>query len=223
MEPVLHKECFPREGWPVLLALRGMLADYKAILGGGTALALHLGHRVSVDLDFFTNAGFENETVISGIRKTGMTFRILSEGDGHLIADVAGVKTSLLRYEYPFIEKPVIYRGISVAGVVDIASMKIIAVSQRGMKRDFVDLYFILQDVPFHKIAGHMTARFGRERINPVHIGKSMIYFSDAESNPEPEYTKGKEVAWARVKEFFRRHVKQFTLDLDEAIQKTGI
>jgi hypothetical protein len=97
--------------------------------------------------------------------------------------------------------------------------MKVIAISQRGTKRDFVDLYSILQDIPFHRIAEHMIKRFGKERVNPIHIGKSLSYFSDAESNPDPEYIKGKSVKWDIVKKFFKRHARQFTLDLDAALK----
>lgn len=103
--------------------------------------------------------------------------------------------------------------------MLDTASMKVIAISQRGTKRDFVDLYFILQKMPFHKIADHMVRRFGKERINPVHIGKSLVYFSDADSNPEPQYMKGKNIDWDKVKKFLRNHVKQFVLDLDTAVK----
>ena len=115
-------------------------------------------------------------------------------------------------------EKPLLHEGIPIGGLLDIASMKVIAISQRGTKRDFVDLYFILQNIPFHRIAEHMGKRFGRERINPLHIGKSLIYFSDAESNPEPEYIKGKEVGWEKVKNSSGL-IKQFVYDIDEAVR----
>ncbi|MBA4349021.1 MAG: hypothetical protein C0415_03410 [Thermodesulfovibrio sp.] len=217
----MHKECFSKKGWEVLHILKDMLNKYNGMLGGGTALALHLGHRISVDLDFFTNADFKTESVVSGIRKTGHPFRIISEGEEHLIADVDGIKVSFLKYDYPFMDKPAIYKGIRIAGILDIASMKVIAICQRGTKRDFVDLFFILQDMPFHKVAEHMVKRFGKERINPVHIGKSLVYFSDADSNPDPAYVKGKELKWEIIKKFFKNHVKQFVFDLDGAVKES--
>lgn len=214
----MHKGCLSKKGWQVLRSLKSMLKKYNATLAGGTALALHIGHRVSVDLDFFTDADFRVESIISEIRKIGRSFRIISEGEGYLIAEVEGIKVSLFKYDYLFLEKPVMLEGVRIAQILDIASMKVIAISQRGTKRDFVVLYIILQDTPFHKIAEHMVKRFGKERINPLHIGKSLVYFSDAESNPEPEYLKGKEIKWDEVKNFFRHHVKQFVLDLDAAM-----
>ncbi|MEW6215946.1 MAG: nucleotidyl transferase AbiEii/AbiGii toxin family protein [Nitrospirota bacterium] len=109
---------------------------------------------------------------------------------------------------------------MQIAGVLDIATMKVIAISQRGTKRDFIDMYFILQDIPFHKVARHMIKHFGKERINPVHIGKSLVYFSDAESNPEPEYIRVREASWDKVKKFFKGHIKQFVLDLTTTVKE---
>lgn len=205
-----------------MFALKDILSRYHAVLAGGTALALRLGHRISVDLDFFTDREFKVEAVIGGIRKTGHPFHVMSEGEGELVVDLDGVKVALFKYEYPFIEKPFIHKGIAVAGTLDIAAMKIIAIGQRGTKRDFVDLFFILQEVPFHKVAEHMVKRFGRERISPVHIGKSLVYFSDAEAHPDPEYCRGKAAHWDKIKKFFRSHAKQFVLDLDAAVKDKG-
>lgn len=215
----MHKECLSAKGWKILRSFKGMLNKYHAMLAGGTALALHIGHRISEDLDFFTTKDFRVESIISEIRKTVYPFRIISEGEGSLVAEIAGIKVSLFKYDYLFLEKPALIEGIQVASVLDVASMKVIAISQRGTKRDFIDLFFVIQAIPFHKVAQYMVRRFGKERINPVHIGKSLVYFSDAEADPEPLYVKNKEIKWDVVKEFFRHHVKQFVLDLDVAVK----
>ena len=217
---MMHKECFPEKGWKVLSKLREIFVRHKAVLAGGTALALQIGNRISVDLDFFTADEFRVESIVSYIRNTGLPFRIMSESGDHLVVDVDGIKISIFKYDYPFLDKKTTYKGISIAGLIDIASMKVIAINQRGTKRDFVDLYCIIRNMPFYKIAENMTGRFGIERINPVHIGKSFIYFSDAESDPEPYYLKGKKIKWETVKKFFRLHVKQFVLDLDAAVRE---
>lgn len=213
----MHRECLPEPGWKVLENLKEILIKHKAVLAGGTALALQIGHRISYDLDFFSNQDFQTESLISDIRKSGVPFQVISEEEGTLIAEVGGVKVSLFKYEYAFLEKTIPFQAIELAGIMDIASMKVIAISQRGTKRDFVDLYVILQEMPFHRIADHMIRRFGKERINPVHIGKSLVYFSDADSDPEPAYLKGKEIDWERIKKFFRGHVKQCVLDLERS------
>ncbi|MFA6056335.1 MAG: nucleotidyl transferase AbiEii/AbiGii toxin family protein [Thermodesulfovibrionales bacterium] len=216
----MHRDCFTEKGWKILHDLARIFNKCSAVLAGGTALALQIGHRISVDLDFFTTKPFKVEAIISDIRKTENSFRILSESEDHLTADVDGVKVSLFRYEYPFLQKPLIFENARIAGLLDIAAMKIIAINQRGTRRDFIDLYCILQELPFHKIAGHMVKRFGKERINPVNIGKSLVYFSDAESEPEPQYLVGKTVRWEAVKKFFKQHVRQMVLDSDIATKE---
>jgi len=216
----MHRECFSEKGWEVFSALSELPREFHAYLAGGTALALQLGHRVSNDLDFFTRKDFHPDSAIAAIRKTGLSYRVTSEGDGTLNAEVNGIKVSLLRSDHPFLETPMELEGIPIAGILDIAAMKVIAISQRGLKRDFVDLYFILQEKPFYQIAEHMLKRFGAERVPPVHIGKSLVYFADADGNPEPAYLLGKAVKWDVIKKFFRQHVKQFVMDLDVAAKE---
>lgn len=215
----LYKECLPQKGWKIVYSLKEVLKKYRMTLAGGTALALHLGHRISIDLDFFTDVTFNVESVITEIRETGYPFQIISEGEEYLIANVDGIKVSFFKYDYLFMEEPFIYKRVRIAEILDIASMKVIAISQGGTKRDFIDLFFVLQDLPFHKVAVHMVRRFGKERINPIHSGKSLVYFSDADSNPDPDYIKGKELRWDTVKKFFRNHIKQFVFDLELAVK----
>lgn len=215
----LYKECLPQKGWKIVYSLKEVLKKYRMTLAGGTALALHLGHRISIDLDFFTDVTFNVESVITEIRETGYPFQIISEGEEYLIANVDGIKVSFFKYDYLFMEEPFIYKGVRIAEILDIASMKVIAISRRGTKRDFIDLFFVLQDLPFYKVAVHMVRRFGKERINPIHSGKSLVYFSDADSNPDPDYIKGKELRWDTVKKFFRNHIKQFVFDLELAVK----
>ncbi|MCI0468825.1 MAG: nucleotidyl transferase AbiEii/AbiGii toxin family protein [Nitrospirae bacterium] len=193
------------------------MSKYQGILAGGTAIALHLGHRISVDLDFFTNTEFRTDDIIASIRRSGLPFQVSAEGEAYLIANIYGVKVSLFYYDYPFIDA-IQFKKISIASVLDIAAMKIIAIGQRGKKRDFVDLYFILQSVPFHKIAEHMVRRFGKERISPQHIGKALVYFTDADYDPDPEYI-GEAIPWDTVRKFFRQQAKQLTLTIFNALQ----
>ena len=96
-----------------------------------------------------------------------------------------------------------------LAGIADIASMKVIAVCQRGTKRDFVDLYFILKDMPFRSVAENMVKRFGRERVSPMVAGKSLVYFADGESDPDVRYGGKLRPSWDLVKGFFKRNVHQ--------------
>ncbi len=161
----MHNECFPDKGWAVAKKVIPIVQKHKAVLAGGTALALHLGHRISIDLDFFTSESFLVDEVVYEIGELGVPFKILDQGSAHVVAVIDGVKFSLFKYPYSFIAPIVTHKGMSVAGIVDIAAMKVVAISQRGTKRDFVDLYCILQTLPFNVVADNMVKRFGEQRI----------------------------------------------------------
>ena len=215
----MHKECFTVKGWKILADLVPTLAKHKAILAGGTALALQLGHRISVDLDFFTNSDFRVDDILTAIKKAGYGYEILSEGENHIVTIIDGVKFSLFHYEYPFIET-LIYEGTNIASMLDIAAMKVIAIIQRGSKRDFIDLYRILQDTPFTKIVVRMVKKFGAERVSPIVIGKSLMYFTDADQNTDPEYI-GHKIDWDVVKRYFKDHARQFMLDIEQELKNS--
>jgi hypothetical protein len=216
----VHRKVLGPKVIRVLKKAKPVLLRRSALLAGGSALALHLGHRASIDLDFFTLRRFGREALIAELGKAGLNFRLLSEGEDFIIVELDGVKLSLFRYPYPFLDPSAAFEGIRVAGILDIAAMKMIAVSRRGTKRDFADLYFVLQEIPFHKVAKRMVGRYGPERINPVHIGKSLVCFADAESDPDPRYFKSPAVPWDRVKKFFRNRVRQLVYDVDAALRE---
>lgn len=213
----MHIKCLPKHGQKVLSSLKGIILKNHFILAGGTALALQLGHRISVDLDFFTQSEFSTESILQEVQNLRLDPQLLQEERGTLTTLIEGVKVSMFYYPYPFIEKIVNIKGVPIAGILDIASMKIIAISQRGAKRNFIDLYFILQNIPFWKIAQNMIERYGANRINPVLIGKSLVYFRDAENDPEPQYCRKAMPKWEVIKRFFIKNVRQMVIDLQKA------
>lgn len=216
----MHLECLPGEGRKVLKILKSPVKTHEFILAGGTALALQIGHRLSEDLDFFTSKPFSTDKLFREITKLKFDPEILQEEEGTLVIVINKTKVSMMRYDYPFLEKLTRFNGIPVAGIVDIASMKIIAISQRGAKRDFIDLYFILQRTPFWKIAENVVGRFGRKRINAVVIGKALVYFADADVDPDPKYLGKEKPDWNSIKMFFRKNAKQMVMDLQNAKQE---
>lgn len=212
-----HLECLPDGTREALRRFNPIAASHGFILAGGTGLALRIGHSVSNDLDFFTVMDFSMEKVFEEIKTLDKTARVLQEEEGTLTVLIGGTKVSMLRYEYGFLEETAPVEGVPVAGIYDIAAMKIIAISQRGAKRDFADLYFIMQDAPFWRIAENMVKRFGAGRIAPVHIGKALGFFDDAEADPEPQYLAAARPEWKRIKKFFKDRVRQMVLDMDKA------
>ena len=212
----MHTECLDQRALALLSKMKKVVSSHGFVLAGGTAAALYLRHRKSVDFDFFSAKPFSGDELLGNIKKLNLSPALLQEEKGTLTLSINGVKVSFFHYPYPFLEKPSRLSGIPVAGVIDIAAMKTLAITQRGAKRDFTDLYFILQDVPFPKIAANMIERFGKDRINPVIVGKALVYFEDAEADPDPEYL-GRKKDWKVIKRYFVDHVQQLVLDLQKA------
>lgn len=186
-------------------------------MAGGTGLALQIGHRMSADLDFFSERPFRTDKVFRDMEALGLSPIVQQEEEGTLTVLAKETKISFLHYPHPFIEPTSSAARVPVAHILDIASMKVMAIAQRGAKRDFVDLFFILQDLPFRKVAENLVRRFGKERINPVHIGKALVFFDDADGDPDPVYCGKKRPGWKTVKTFFTKNVRQMVLDLENA------
>src|ERR1043165_1813504 len=118
----------------------------ESYLAGGTALALRLGHRMSVDLDFFGTVLFEESILIEKLSQVGK-LEIFQKAMHSATGSIDGVKFSFLGYTYPLQNKSTELKGIAIASIEDIACMKLDALSSRGTKRDFVDVYFICKKI----------------------------------------------------------------------------
>lgn len=110
----------------------------NAYLAGGTAAALQLGHRISVDLGFFTPKEFDTKELTQSLKKIGK-FKLERQSWGTILGTLEKVKFSIFVYKYPalFPFKPLF--GINILDLRDIAAMKIDAISTRGIKRDFLN------------------------------------------------------------------------------------
>jgi hypothetical protein len=210
----VHPECLKSEAAHLLPAIATALQPFSPVLAGGTALALHAGHRVSVDFDFFTNHEFDPAIVVQAVQAIAADVQVLKLEPGTAVMIMDGVKVSLFQYPYPFTEPVEVFSGAKVAGIVDIAGMKLIAIMQHGARRDFVDLYTVLKTMPFRAVAHNAIQRFGPTLIEPVVVGKALVWFADADAQPEPIYL-GESLQWPAIKRFFRSSVPQFVLDLE--------
>jgi hypothetical protein len=188
-----------------LLGKSGILRN--AYLAGGTAAALQMGHRISVDFDFFTQERFVPQEISKKLSHLG-SFVVDQADKGTVLGKFEKVKFSLFVYEYPLIEKTHSYLEISLASLQDIAAMKIDALSSRGARRDFVDLYFLCrQGLSLTEILTCYQKKYGLLASNLIHIQKSLIYFKDAETDDMPKMLK--EVKWEQIQRFFEQEVKR--------------
>ena len=177
----------------------------SAYLAGGTALALQIGHRISYDLDFFTDQKFKAQIFLKEMSRFKL-YQHERVGWGTILGKLGNVKFSLFYYPYPLLRKPISFKNINIADIADISAMKIAAISERGTKRDFVDLYFILQKIALNEAFNFYDKKYQKLSSNSVHIKKSLVYFEDAEKDPTPKMIIP--VSWGKVKTFFKKEIK---------------
>lgn len=171
-------------------------------LAGGTALTLQYDHRTSVDLDFFThNKDFDARLISTELLPH--KWIITRTDKGTLYGELGETKISFIVYPYFVPKQPFIaFGGINILDAKDIAVMKVIAISQRGKKRDFFDLYwYITHREPLLDIIGRIAVQYPHLRHNYHHIIKSLIYFEEAEEDPQPQIFFN--ATWEQVKQHF--------------------
>lgn len=152
-------------------------------LVGGTALALQLGHRKSVDLDLFGEISVD-PLEFRGVLEEEHTITILKESRNINIYMVDGIKVNFDNYAYSWIDDPVAEEGITLAGIKDIAAMKVAAVIGRGTKKDFVDINRLLQVLPLQELLNLYLQKYPDGSL--FIAMKSLSYFADAENDPMP-------------------------------------
>ncbi|MFZ2664035.1 MAG: nucleotidyl transferase AbiEii/AbiGii toxin family protein [Patescibacteria group bacterium] len=194
----MHEETLYIETKNVLEKIQAEETLKVFYLGGGTALALQLGHRKSVDLDFFSQNYPAQELLLQHLNKYKPT--VIQQDKGTLDVFIDKVKISFFEYKYPLLERTIKYKEIELAQLLDIACMKIAAISQRGTKKDFVDLYVLLQKYSLNEILKAFEKKYKKVNYHRLHILKSLVYFDDADSDPEPDYLLN--ISWADVKAF---------------------
>ncbi len=173
----------------------------KGYLAGGTALALHLGHRISVDLDFFTKEEFDEKVLSQNLKKLP-EFKEEGTAWRTVWGSIGDTKFSLFYYKYPLIKKTFTFEGIQILQKEDIAAMKVHALENRGTKRDFVDLYFLAKEFSLEQMLKFYDQKYGVLKEHLYIILRSMDYFAEAEIEDIPNMLIP--ISWEEVKKFFQ-------------------
>ncbi|MDZ4229095.1 MAG: nucleotidyl transferase AbiEii/AbiGii toxin family protein, partial [Patescibacteria group bacterium] len=169
-------------------------------LAGGTACALYLGHRLSFDLDWFSEHPVEPRIIVSKLKNLGK-LEVLQNDEGTFNGSFNQIKLSFFIYPYPLLFPLHEFEGIKIADIKDIACMKLDAISRRGTKRDFIDLYFICKNYRLDYLLELYEQKFAKYNAPVWHVVKSLSYFVAAENDDLPEMLQS--VEWNHVKHFF--------------------
>jgi hypothetical protein len=190
-------------GQQAILERLSTLATVRTFyLAGGTGLALQLGHRRSVDFDFFRPQHFEPGDLLQQFGALGTVVARRAEVDT-LTVDIDGVSTSFFAYTAPLL-RPLLASpwSLNLAAIADIAAMKLSAIAGRGSRKDFMDLYCICRrELNLAQILQLFDEKFRGIPYERYHVMKSLTYFDDAEAEPMPEMVQP--VSWDEVKRFF--------------------
>ncbi|MGM0582170.1 MAG: nucleotidyl transferase AbiEii/AbiGii toxin family protein [Bacteroidota bacterium] len=198
---MLHLETITGDTLELLKSIANSDLGAETRLVGGTSLALQLGHRISVDLDFFGNINLEPFEIEGILNEFGETHP-LKVSKLIKIYNCNSIKLDLVQYSYPWLEEAIVWDNIKLAGLKDIAAMKIGAITGRGSKKDFIDLYELLKHFSLKQMINFYQEKY---KDGSVYLAlKSLIYFDDAEEQvkefPDSEPELLSDLGWDEVK-----------------------
>lgn len=204
----LHAETLPPEQQEVLRELGPHVGQFNFYLAGGTALAIYLGHRQSLDLDWFTAERIDDPLKLAGqMQERCPSLKTRSVERGNLLGDVRGVRVSFLEYRHRLLVPATAAAEFHcpMASLEDLAAMKLLAVDQRGTRKDFLDIHALCT----HGWKLEDMLRLFRQKFAVDDVARvlySLCYFTDADQDPMP--VMHQTVSWEQVKSDIRQWVK---------------
>jgi hypothetical protein len=206
----IHWNILDQKRKDILPLLKSISFDDGFYLAGGTGLALQMGHRDSIDFDFFKQGDFDTDVFLSKLENifTGHILMV-TQNEKNTISCIIDdtIKFSFFGFKYkvlrPFIET----EYFNLASIEDIACMKFSAILSRSLEKDYVDLYFILQSFDLKTLIDISLEKF--ENIDSALILKSLIYFDDIVNEPII-FKENHEVSFEVVKDFLKKTVKGY-------------
>jgi predicted nucleotidyltransferase component of viral defense system len=177
-------------------------------LAGGTALSLQIGHRLSVDLDFFSPTE-DIPTIRPALENSlsNLSATLADSSWGNLVYLAKNVRIGFYSYGFPLVAPLIETEGIWLASLEDIALMKLDAMLSRAARKDFYDLYFICKNIPLKQIFKKADQKYSSVRDFEAQATKRLVYFENAEGESEPSLLEN--VTWQTVKEFFIKQAKE--------------
>lgn len=211
----MHWEVIDKNRYNILEKIIQKISLDKYYLAGGTALALQTGIRESFDFDFFVQTEFDENILIQELEEIGkLEVTTCRKGTVHAILE--NVKITFLHFENNLVEDKVTtkdIKGLYLASIKDIAIMKLIAISQRGTKKDFFDLYYICNNfnITIKDTLDILDKKYDKNRINYLHIIQSLAYFEDAEDENMPRVFI--DYNWETIKNYYIKEQSEIYME----------
>jgi hypothetical protein len=192
---MLHQSAVPLNLFELLVRLQPKTTAAGFALAGGTSLALRLGHRVSVDLDFFTVSHFDPRTLADQIGVGSES--ITGFAAGTLQLRLGDIKVEFLKHSYPRIAEDQRTQGVNMWSMEDVCAMKLNAITNRGSKKDFYDIAALLPRFPLETMI-----RLYQQKYRPpslLMVIRSLAWFDDADAEPDPISLRNE--PWSAIKD----------------------
>ena len=206
---MLHLETVEPRAFSILNQLMKIPELKNFSLVGGTALSLLYGHRISVDLDLFSNKSFENDKIISTLRNKYHEKFIMEEKPPHfgIFCFLDDVKVDLVKHPHSLIRPEVIYNGLRMFSIEDIIAMKVQAILGRGKKKDFWDIAELLNHFTVRDFIKFHSEKYSTQNLL-ITVPQAITYFADAEESEDPISLKNQ--TWESVQEFIKGKVREY-------------
>ncbi|MBX2926241.1 MAG: nucleotidyl transferase AbiEii/AbiGii toxin family protein [Saprospiraceae bacterium] len=180
----------------LLTELMSLPALRQFALVGGTNLSLRFGHRLSIDLDLFTNEPFDTEFTYNLLEAKFANILQGAQSDTMLFIYINEVKIDLVLLPYPYLKPIEELEGIRLVSLEDVAAMKLSAIARRGVKKDFWDIAELLEVFTLDEMIEFYKLKYASRDI--FHLLRSLVYFNDAETQKDPDPLK--KTTWQQVK-----------------------
>jgi hypothetical protein len=208
----MHTETVSDAMWRLLKRLDGCHELRSGYLGGGTALALQLGHRRSDDLDFFVPEAFNTPTLLRELGTIGLDITVLNQTSRHTELLIHSLKVDLIREQLPLKQpKKSIHpdiHSLKMADAVDIGFMKLIAIGSRGSRKDFVDLFCLTRNtIPLTSLIDLSIEENRGVKYSRLLFLKGLVDFEAADQEPDPLMIW--DISWEDIKKILRKKVKE--------------
>jgi len=179
-----------------------LLSNKSFYLAGGTGLALILGHRKSIDFDFFSESEFSPINITNELNNYFQEeqLSLVEMKEDTLIVLLKTIQTSFFYYNYPLLKPFLSGNGIQISSIEDISAMKLISIVQRGLKKDFIDLWTIIKETKYSidDIFFFCRKKYGSAFSESIAL-KALTYYKDAEEEETPEGVKY-HYSWSEIK-----------------------
>jgi hypothetical protein len=196
---MLHTETVEQSTLELLVQLQKQEYLSGFHLVGGTALALKMGHRKSIDINLFSDFSFDVGSLLENL-SADFSFNLFFSAKNTIKGNIDKVQLDILAHRYPLINAPTTINNISMLSTEDIIAMKLNAISTSGQRiKDFIDIYFLLDFYSIEEMLSFYKKKYSQ--YNEVIVLKSIIWFEDVELSEWPVLLKNPNLTWSEVKE----------------------